>query len=297
MKKLSFIGFYLSLIILFSCKEESKNKAGNISFTDDLGRKIMLSRQPQRFMAISPSLTEMLYLLSDDSEIVGRTQNCNFPPQVLNKPVISNYPVDYEGLLSLRPDIVFAKDGIISMEQASKIEEMCIPVFFQHYDNSDDIFDGIEELGQVLGRETSAKVIADSLRKRKKELEISNKNLPRPKVLMIISADKIFVHGKNSFASDILYLAGGTNVIDSILNNSFPQLSLEYILYLNPDVIIGGEPADLNGTFFNLYPELKKINAYKNKRVYTIDEDILSRPGPRVIDGALQIKKLLHPDA
>ena len=297
LKKVSFIGFYISIVILFSCQGNTY-KPHDITFTDDLGREIKIqSHKPLRFMAISPSLTEMLYLIGHDSEIVGRTQNCNYPPEVLKKPVIHNYPMDYEGLISLKPDLVFAKEGIISLEQAAKIEEMGIPVFFQQYYKSEDIFEGIEELGKVLGREMKARMISDSLRKRKFDLESVNVNLHRPRVLMIISSDKIFAHGKNSFASDILYLAGGINAIDTVLNNDFPQLTLEYILYLNPDVIIGGHPADLNGSFFNLYPELRKVNAYKNNRIYSIDEDILSRPGPRVIEGALQIKKILHPDA
>jgi iron complex transport system substrate-binding protein len=264
---------------------------------DDLGRDVSLKKETTQVMALSSSITEMLYLICKEENIVGRTQNCDYPPQALKKPVINNYPIDYEGLLMLKPDLVIAKDGIISIEQALKIEEMGIPIYFQKYRNVEDVFLGLEKLGQLLNSNESAKRAADSLRNQLQTIQESVAHLTKPKVLLIISKDKIFVYGKDSFGSDMLLKAGGINAIDTVFANSFPQVTSEYILHINPDIIIGAEQVKLSSEFFELYPELKKTYAYENKRIYTIAEDLISRPGPRVVMAIDQLKTFIHPNA
>jgi iron complex transport system substrate-binding protein len=258
---------------------------------------VKIKMNPKRIMALSSSITEMLYVICDEEEIVGRTHNCNYPPQCLRKPIINNYPIDFENVLMLNPDLVFAKDGIISIEEAQKIESMGIPVYFQHYEKVEDIFSGMIKLGKLLGHEKRALSVADSLRALKNRIQDSVDKLPRPKVLMIISKEKIFVFGEDSYASDMLKSAGGVNAVDSVFSNSFPQLTSEYIIHINPDIVIGGEPVDLDGSFFKLYPELKKINAYKNKKLYTVPDEILSRPGPRAVEAILLLKNIIHKNA
>lgn len=288
--------FILLLLFNLAC-DSSRETIGNKLVKDDLGRDVPIKMEIRKVMALSSSLTEMLYFVCDEDQIVGRTHNCDYPVQVLKKPVVSNYPIDYEKLLLLKPDIVFAKDGIISMKEALKIEDMGIPVYFQHYNKVEDIFSGLEKLGNVLNRPIRAGKVADSLRILLTKIEESVRDLPKPKVLMIISKDKLFVYGKDSFGSDLLNKAGGRNAIDSIFNNPFPQVTSEYIIHVNPDIIIGAEQVELDGSFFKLYPELKKTDAFKKNKIYTISEDLISRPGPRVIQGIDALKKIIHPDA
>lgn len=288
--------FMLLLLVQLSCNS-SRETIGNKLVKDDLGREVHLKKEINRIMPLSSSLTEMLYLICDDAQIVGRTHNCNYPVQVLTKPVVNNYPIDYEKLLLLKPDLVVAKDGIISMDEALKIQDMGIPVYFQHYGKVADIFSGLKKLGKILNREERAVKAADSLQALLANIEKSVADLPKPKVLMIISNDKIFVYGKDSYGSDMVSKAGGVNALDTIFNNPFPQITSEYIIHVNPDIIIGAEQVELGGAFFTLYPELKKTDAFKKNRIYTIPEDLISRPGPRVIQGIDSLKKIIHPDA
>lgn len=285
------------LLFLGSSCDSNRDPSGSRVILDDLGREVKVKEDINRVMALSSSLTEMLYMICDEEEIIARTHNCNYPSRVLQKPVVSNYPIDYEKLLMLKPDLVFAKEGIISMEQAQKIEQMGIPVYFQVYKKTDDIFWGLEKLGKVLKKEKRAKTVADSLRLLLGKVEESTKALAKPSVLMIISKEKIFVYGKDSYASDMLSKAGGQNAVDSIFEQSFPSLTTEYILHINPEVIVGTEHVDLDKSFFTMYPELQKIDAYKNKRIYTVPEELISRPGPRVVEGIELLKNKIHPYA
>jgi iron complex transport system substrate-binding protein len=288
--------FFLAFLLAASCTSKRETTDFEL-IKDDLGREVKVKKKIKRVMALSSSLTEMLYVVCDQDQIIARTQNCDYPPQVLKKPIVSNYPIDFEKLLMLKPDLVLAKDGIVSMEAASKIEEMGIPIYFQHYGKVEDIFLGLEKLGVILDKKDRALRVADSLRTQLGKIEKSVAGLPKPSVLLIISKEQIFVYGKDTYASDMLNKAGGRNAVDSIFAHSFPLVNSEYILHLNPDIIIGETQVDLAGSFFTMYPELKKTNAFKNKKIYTVPEELISRPGPRVIEAIELLKKITHPDA
>jgi iron complex transport system substrate-binding protein len=273
-------------------QSEEKNKK-EIILTDDLGREVRLKKEPRRVMALTSSLTEMLYIICEQEEIIGRTQNCDYPPQVLKKPVVNNFPIDYEQLFLLNPDLVFVKEGIIPLDAASQIETLGIPVYYQDYESVEDVYRALTDLGRILNHKDRARAVVDSLKEYEDIISIKDTISPRPSVLILISPD-LFSYGKNSFTSDMIRLAGGKNAIDRVFNNKFPQINKEYILKINPDIIIGGEQVGLQNNFFNVYPELKQTNAYKNKRIYTLSEDITARPGPRIIDSVRQLKQLIH---
>jgi iron complex transport system substrate-binding protein len=261
--------------------------------TDALGRSVTIPTALQRILPFTPALTEILYLIGDTSQIIARTPQCNYPPAAMQKPVVNNYPPDLENILALRPEVLFTSEGMLSLPYTQQIEKMGIPVFFQKYDRVQDIFTNIEQLGMLTGHSQRALWVADSLRKALLQAQATLPVANPPRVLMLISKDKIFAFGKNTYASDIIELAGGINVLDSIHEQPFPMLSTEYILKLNPDVLIGGPHVALDGIFFKQHSQLQHINAYKNNRYYTVNDDHLSRPGPRVVEAVRDIRKLL----
>lgn len=286
----------LLLVVIHGCSER-KSEDRKIKLVDDLNRTVMVKENPARFMALSSSLTEMLFILCDDDQVVARTHNCDYPAAALKKEVISNYPIDYEGLLKVNPDLVFAKEGIISLEEAAKIESIGIPIYFQKYDKVDDILKGIETLGIILNKKERSLFVSDSLKKEIALLHTSVANKKTPRVLILISKEQLFAFGKQSYASDILTYAGAFNAINETFNNAYPQITSEYILKINPDILIGLKGTGMeNGDFFELYPELKRLDLYKNKKYYSFPEDLLSRPGPRVGETIRQLIKIIHPD-
>ncbi|UOQ77993.1 ABC transporter substrate-binding protein [Hymenobacter sp. 5516J-16] len=86
------------------------------------------------------------------------------PAAALRKPVINSYPLDLERLVALRPDVVFTTDGITSQADAQRLQELGIPVYYQHYTSVEDIFRGLNDLGRILGRQPQARRLTDSLR-------------------------------------------------------------------------------------------------------------------------------------
>jgi iron complex transport system substrate-binding protein len=290
------------LVLLFGCREKpsetvadaaKKGTASKITVTDDLGRKLEIPAQPKRVFALASSMTEMLFAVVPDSLIVARTQTCNYPPQAMQKPVVNSYPVDLETLLGLKPDLIFSIDGITSAETAAKIQDLKIPVYYQKYETVQDVFKGLNDIGRIMHCEAAAKKLTDSLQTQLNAIEKAVKSKDRPTVLAITWQDPIYVFGRNTIMTDKIKLAGGENAVQEIFDQPYPPLTREYILKLNPDVIFGLD-AERKATFFKLYPELKKVKAYRNNRIYDLTDDLASRPSPRVVESVKEIQKYLQ---
>ncbi|AHJ98634.1 ABC transporter substrate-binding protein [Hymenobacter swuensis] len=261
---------------------------------DDLGRQLTVPTHPRRIMALAPSMTEMLYAVADTSTIVARTQVCDYPAAALRKPVINSYPLDLERLVALKPDIVFTTEGMTTPADAQRLQELGIPVYYQRYQKMEDIFRGLTDLGRLLDRPVPAKRVVDSLRTELVRITAQVPPQPLPRVLAITWTDPIYVYGQNTLFTNKILLAGGQNAVVEKFAQPYPALTREYILKLNPDVLIGGSFGKMDSTFFRLYPELKRINAYRNHRVYAATDDLMSRPSPRVVASVRELKQLLN---
>ncbi|WP_370589836.1 ABC transporter substrate-binding protein [Rufibacter sp. LB8] len=286
------------LAFFTACDTQPKKETAAVAATfrtveDDLGRKVHVPVQPKRVLGLTPSMTEMLFAVADPATIIGRTQNCDYPKAALAKPVVNNYPMDYEQLLALKPDLIFASEGIISSEVAAQIQKLGIPVYYQAYDSVADIFNGLLDLGKLLKREQFAQRLVDSLQQQVQALTGNNLTQEAPTVLAITWRDPIYVYGLNTLFTDKLRYAGGKNAVQELFAQPYPALTREYILQLNPDIILGGTFEHLDKTFFSLYPELRRVKAYQQKRIFEVDDNLMSRPGPRVVEGILELQSKL----
>jgi iron complex transport system substrate-binding protein len=287
----------LFLLVFSACTSATQedDKERNIIYVDDLGRQIIMRKPPVRVMALAPSMTEMLFAVCDTSQIVAVTQNCNFPEAVESKPVVNNYPMDYETLLKVKPDIIFTVEGITPLADAERMAQMKIAVYYQKYATVEDIFEGLTDIGKIMGREKQAAKLIDSLRHIKEQISRQTATLAKPKVLAITWHDPIYAYGKNTIFTDKLRIAGAVNAVDTVFDAPFPALSREYILKIDPDVILGGSFERMDSTFFRLYPELRKTSAYQSKKIYDVTDDLQSRPSPRVMQSVVEIEQLIHP--
>ncbi len=273
---------------------DKRGLAEGDTLLDALGREVRLVRKPGRVMALAPSMTEMLFFVCDTGQIAAVTQNCDYPAAARRKPIVNNYPMDFEALLRVRPDLVFAVEGITPLADARRMEELGIPVYYQQYHTVEDIFTGIETVGRLTGNAARAVHLTDSLRRVKKEIQTQTAGLQKPSVLAITWQDPIYVYGRNTVFTDKLAIAGGRNAVDTVFEAQYPALTREYVLKINPDIIIGGGFGKMDSTFFRQYPELRRINAYRNRRIYDLTDDLMARPGPRVVESILELKEVIH---
>jgi iron complex transport system substrate-binding protein len=238
-------------------------------------------------------MTEMLYAVADTSTIIARTQADDYPIAVLRKPVVNSYPLDIERLVTLRPDVVFTVEGMTPPDAAERLRQLGIPVYYQKYRRVGDVLRGLRDLGRLLGRETQARRLTDSLQRQLVALAARPVGAARPTVLALASADPIYAYGKNTLFTDEIRLAGGQNALRDSLPQPYPALTREYVLKLNPEVVIGGRFGQLDSTLFTQNPELRRVRAYQGRRVYRTTPNLLQRPSPRVVEAVRELQGLL----
>ncbi|MEQ8518708.1 MAG: helical backbone metal receptor [Cytophagales bacterium] len=251
----------------------------------------MIKKDLKRIFSLSPALTEILFFSCPDTIIVARTQACDFPPKAISKTVISTYPFDIEAILGQKPDLVFSEEGITTVEQLKLLEDNKIPVYMFKYRRVEDIFRAIEKTGQFCNCSKQVDVKLNELRQ--KFESVKEDSISDLKALGLIWTDPIYVYGRNTLFTSQLEVIGVENAVDSIFGRPYPELSREYFLKINPDVIFGPSFEHLDSTLFIKFPELKRIDAYKNKHIFEIDGDILTRPSPRSIEAMILMKSYI----
>lgn len=270
--------------------------AETITVTDDLGRKLQIPRYPRRVMGLAPSATEMLFAVCNEETIIARTQNCDYPARAKQKTVVNNYPLDYEMLLKLKPDLIFTVPGITPPEAAARLQELGIPVYYQKFEKVTDIFDGLKDIGRLMHRADYAEYLVDSLQRQLKNIRArAGERTTKPKILAITWSDPIYVYGRNTIFTDKLRLIGAENAVAEPMDQPYPAVTREYILKINPDVLLGGSFGQMDSTFFNQYPELKQINAYRHRRIFAATDNLMSRPSPRVVESVRELQSFIQP--
>lgn len=298
LSSLRFPLLFLTLLFYFGCqnkKEHSSNTKRKISYREQTAE--ILTR-PTRVISLSPAVTEILFAVLPDSLIVGITPVCNFPEdKTRSKTRVEVYPLNVEKVLQLRPDIIFTEEGITSPQDVAQLRQLGFPVILFHYEKTGDIIDAMDSVRAWVAPETSRDRITDLqmelLEQEKKQATIPDGQ--RPEVLCITWIDPVFAYGFETWMTDKIRLAGGKNVLSEKLDKPYPTLQRETILKLNPDILIGGSFEKMDTTFFTLYPELKRISAYKTRMIFELNDDLASRPGPRFMQGIQEIEN--HVDA
>lgn len=269
-----------------------------VTVTDDAGRVLTLETAPEKIVSMAPSNTEILFALGLGGKVVGVTSFCNYPAETASvEKVGDSYSPDYEKIVSLEPDLVLAV-GTAESEQVKGLEGYGLNVLVLQAATVDQVAADVELVGKVCRVDKEAKALADDIRSRLATVGDRVAAIPEadhPTVFWCLDA-ALWTVGPQSFISNVVRMAGGQNTGDS-LGMDYGQFSMETLLQADPDVIIvpvldQSVPADLAKL-----AGWSTLKAVKNGRVYQIDPDIVSRPGPRIAQAVEQVAALLYPDA
>jgi iron complex transport system substrate-binding protein len=269
-----------------------------ITVTDDLGRKVTISKLPQRIVSLAPSVTEMLFALGLDDRIVGTTDYCDYPEAAKSKTRVSGYSTpDLEKIVAVQPDLILA-ESIHENTVLPALEKLGLPVFVTFATSIDVILHDITVIGQVTGKSKAAQKLASDMTKQINAVTSKTSALAakdRPGVLYVVWFNPIWTMGAKTFTDDLIAKAGGTNVFSADFEKA-RVVSLEAVVTKNPQVILVSAMAT---TYNNIKKEtrLATVDAIKNNRVYKItDSNLIERPGPRIVQGLEEVAKLIHPE-
>ncbi|MBU0687354.1 MAG: cobalamin-binding protein [Candidatus Margulisbacteria bacterium] len=260
---------------------------------DEVGGKIYLKQSPQRIVSCMPSITEMLFAIGLEDRVVGVTLNCDYPPEAKQKEKVGRMTMNIEKILSLEPDLVVMLAGAQSKD-IIKLKKHNLPV----YVISPDIYvrqvmSSIGNLGRVTGNTKEAEALVNDMHARLEKIRAQIGTEETKSVIVIVGTNPLIVAGSGTFIEDMVKNAGGRNIANQN-GIPWPQYSLERIIIEDPDVIIiaKGIAEGKKGIYNDR--RWQSLKAVKNDRVLVVDADLISRPGPRVVDVVEQIAKFLH---
>ncbi len=287
--------FFLSLVIFLGT---SASYSVTLTVNDEAGREVSFPFPPKRIVSLAPNITEILYSLGLDEEIVGVSNHCNFPEKAKRKVRVGSYiSLDFEKITSLNPDLIIATGAGNTREMVNRLGKLGFQTYVIFPKNFDDILQSIIHIGQVVNRDREARGIIEGMKRRSQRVIELTKDLPRPKVFIQIGDAPIVTVGKGSFADDLLRLAGGENIAGKE-KEVYPRFGMEEILKRSPEVIVisSMNPKGDYQKILQEWTRWKTIPAVKNGRIYLIDSDLLDRPSPRIIDGLEELARVLHPE-
>lgn len=274
--------------------------ASPLTVVDDTGRSITLDGPPKRIMSLTPSNTEILFALGAEDRIVAVDQWSNFPPAAKAKPRVAPLHPSLEQIVSFSPDLILSTHG--GAEPLLPLERQEIQVMIFAPRTLDDIYRNILLMGRIVGAEARAERLVWSMRQRVAAVVAKVRDAPRPKVFIELDASdpsRPFTAGPGSFMDVLIQLAGGANVA-ARSRMAWPQFSLEELIRADPDLIILGDAlAPMNSQTPELVarrPGWSHLRAVRRGTIFPIDSDLISRPGPRIVEGLELLARLLHPD-
>ncbi len=292
----------ISLLSLWACgtnkNRELVENAPLISqaYTDDTGRKIALPRAAQQVVSIAPNVTEMIFAIGGEGKLVARSQACDYPEATQDYPSVTTYPaLSLEEIKATDADLILTTDEIFSPEQVERLSQLEIPIYLQSYRELADVYRGIRDLGTLLERTEAANHLADSLALLEKRISEATAGEVKYGTLMLVSGyPELIVVGGKGFLHELIEKAGGRNVFAD-KGEAYYSTTVEEILSRNPEfLILPSKDDQVYADLLAQHPALFNTQADRSKQVHVLNPDLLYRPGPRMLEGLLQLTHILH---
>ncbi|MES2209839.1 MAG: ABC transporter substrate-binding protein [Chloroflexota bacterium] len=267
-----------------------------VTITDDEGTTVAVAAEPQRIVSLTPAATETLFAIGAGDRVAAKVEDISpFPPEADGLPVVATYQgVDIEQIVSLKADLVIAGGlGFTPPAAVAQLRSLGIPVIVLYAESVDEALAGIDAVGLASGRAEAASALTTAMRTEFDRLAALVQSSPRPLTFYEIDAtSEIYTVPAGSLYDELLRLAGA----DPITTDASYQISLEKLITANPAVILLGDggyttPADVAAR-----PNWSGIKAVVDGNIFPVNDTLITRPGPRLVDGLRALIAALHPE-
>ncbi|MEW6721087.1 MAG: cobalamin-binding protein [Thermodesulfobacteriota bacterium] len=284
------------LFLLAACAIRPASAAGGypLERIDDRGVAVRLAAPPRRIVSLAPSLTEIVFLLGRGDALAGVTRYCNHPPEAASVPRIGGVTdPDVERIVALSPDLVLCTTDGNPRQKVEALEEMGIPCFAIGPQEISGVIGAIGRLGELLGVPEKGRAAAASLRGRVERIRAAaGKGAgSAPRALFVVATTPLIVAGGGTFMDELLRLAGAENAARRFAGR-YPRLSVEDIVAARPDAVFVAGMAGVERLPLEV-TRWKEVPAFRDGAVFVLDGDIVTRPGPRLVDALEKVAEAL----
>jgi iron complex transport system substrate-binding protein len=262
---------------------------------------VAIPNAAKRIVSLAPSITEILYAIGAGPQVVGDTKYCNYPPEADALPKIGGFTantISVESIVALKPDLVIG-GSLAQAPVAEALTKLNIPTLIFDPKTFEEVYSNIEKVGFVTGNANSAKDVVTKMRDRVAAVQQRVAGIPadkRPAVFYEVFDEPLMTAGPGTFIGQMLNLVGATNIFADT-SEDYPQVSAEAIVTRDPTIIVGpsSHGDKLTTALVAARPGWDKIRAVRDGKVYLIEGDMVSRPGPRLADALEALAAALYP--
>ena len=300
----SIMVFVILSFLLTACIPAAVEPAAAVTeSTARLARPVALNSPAQKIVSLSPSITEALYAIGAGAQLVGRDEFSDYPAEARSLPSVGGSFGDYnyEVIASLQPDLVLAAE-INTPEQVQALENLGLKIYYlSNPTDLESMYASLGILAQLTGRQAETESLVATLRSRVAAVEQKLAGVTeQPLVFYELDASepaKPWTAGAGTFLDLLITQAGGRNV-GSVLASTWAQISQEELLVQNPQIILLGDAAyGVTAESVASRPGWDALAAVQSGQIYPFDDNLVSRPGPRLVDGLEALAAILHPEA
>lgn len=283
--------------------DKGKSAVFPVTLKDATGEQVTIEEEPQKIVSLIPSNTEIAFAMDLGEKIVGVSDYDNYPKETAEIEKIGDLEFNVEKIISLSPDLVLAhwSTADSAKEGLQQLRDSGISVVvINDAANFKDVYSSIEMLGKATGANHNANVLIDEMKTKLRTIEekaAEIKQHEQKKVLVEVSGSpEIYVTGKNTFLDEMLQLINAKNAAAD--QEGWAKMEEESMIEENPDVIIttyGRYVEDVTSDILNRNG-WEAVTAIKEKQVVDVNEDLVTRSGPRLAEGVEELAKAVYPD-
>jgi len=264
---------------------------GPITFTDMNGREITLEKPADRIVALTASDCEILYALGAGDTLVGRGEYCNWPEEVLDVPSVqSGENTNVEQIIALQPQVLLMSAMAQTDEQIEALENAGIQVVVSYAQDIEGVYEAISMIGTAMGKNDEADALITEMKDTFAQIQEDSAGDGSETIYFEVSPLEygLWAAGSDTFMDEVAQMLGLTNVFADM--EGWGEVSEEQVIQRAPDYIVtiamyygeGQTPVEE----ITSRSGWENIPAIKNGKLLNLQNDELSRPGPRLKDGA-----------
>ena len=300
-------------IVMFGCSasndesnqkeevSESTSSAFPVEVKDGSGEKITIEKKPETIVSLLPSNTETAYALGLGEKIIGVSDYCNFPTEAADKPKVGGLEINIEKVLELNPDLLLlsashfnnAKDTIKQFQTAG-IDVLIVP----DANSFDGAYETIELIAKATGTSDKADGIISDMKKEVENIKEKASTIKDKKKVWVevSSSPDLYTAANGTYIGDMLDIIQAENIAND--QEGWVTMNEEQVIERNPDIILTTYCYYIENPEEKVYGRKawSEVSAIKNKQVYDVDNDTISRPGPRLTEGLQQLAEKIYPD-
>jgi iron complex transport system substrate-binding protein len=270
-----------------------------VTLADDEGTEVEIAAEPQRIVSLTPATTEILFKLGAGRRVAATTDFDDYPPEAVALPDVASFTsVDVEKIVGLEADLVIAGGNSFNDPAAiAQLRELGVPVLVTYAPDISTVLQDIELLGTAVGRAGEARDLTAAMQADFDQVEAATADLPRPRVFYELDATTdLYTAADDSFIAEMIELAGGVPITTGSKTDF--AISLEKLVTADPEVIVLGDAV------YGVTPEAVAerpgwdvMTAVKTGQIRGVNDLVVTRPGPRLVEGLRELALAIHPEA